>query len=40
MQTITLETDVAQDGTLNICVPSGLPPGKVKVLLVIHRKLQ
>jgi len=38
MQTITLETDIAQDGTLNICVPSGLPPGRVEVLLVIQPK--
>lgn len=38
MQTITFETDVNQDGTLNICIPSGLPPGKVEVVLVIQPK--
>jgi|LakMenEpi03Aug12_release.lakeMendotaPanAssembly.Ray.scaffolds.fasta_scaffold426317_3 hypothetical protein len=38
MQTITFETDVNQDGALNICIPSGLPPGKVEVVLVIQPK--
>ena len=39
MQTITLETDIAQDGTLAISFPSGLPPGKVEVVLVIQPKV-
>lgn len=38
MQTITLETNVSQDGVLNISIPSGLPPGKVEVVLVIQPK--
>ncbi|MCE7981903.1 MAG: hypothetical protein DYG89_11975 [Caldilinea sp. CFX5] len=40
MQTITLETDVGQDGALNISIPSGLPPGKVEVVLVIQPKTE
>jgi hypothetical protein len=40
MKTLTVEAEVASDGTLQVTVPSGLPPGRVEVVLVIQPKVQ
>jgi hypothetical protein len=40
MKTLAVEADIAPDGTLHLAVPSGLPPGKVEVVLVIQPKQQ
>lgn len=40
MKTFTVEADIAPDGMLQVTVPSGLPPGRVEVVLVIQPKHQ
>jgi hypothetical protein len=40
MKMLTVEAEVASDGTLHLTVPSGLPPGRVEVVLVIQPKVQ
>jgi hypothetical protein len=40
MKTLTVEADVSADGMLHLAVPSGLPPGRVEVVLVIQPKQQ
>ncbi len=36
MQTLTTQTTIDTDGTINIRVPSGLPPGPAEVVIVIQ----
>jgi len=36
MKTLTLEAEIAADGRLRLDVPSGLPPGKAEIVLVIQ----
>ncbi len=36
MKTLTLEAEIASDGRLRLDVPSGLPPGKAEIVLVIQ----
>lgn len=36
MKTLTVEVEIASDGTLHLDIPSGLPPGKAEVILVIQ----
>lgn len=36
MKTLTVEAEIAPDGSLHLEVPCGLPPGKAEVVLVIH----
>lgn len=36
MKTLTLEAEIASDGMLRLDVPSGLPPGKAEIVLVIQ----
>jgi hypothetical protein len=36
MITLTVEADVAPDGMLHLALPSGLPPGKVEVVIVVQ----
>jgi hypothetical protein len=36
MKTLTLEAEVQADGLLHLTVPSGLPPGKVEVVIVVQ----
>ena len=36
MQTLTTQTTIDSDGTINIRVPSGLPPGPAEVVIVIQ----
>jgi hypothetical protein len=40
MKTLTVGAEVAPDGSLHLTVPSGLPPGRVEVVLVIQAKVQ
>lgn len=36
MKTLTVEAEITSDGKLRLDVPSGLPPGKADVVLVIQ----
>lgn len=36
MKTFTLEVDIASDGSLQVDIPAGLPPGKAELLLVVQ----
>jgi hypothetical protein len=36
MQTLTTQTTIDTDGTINIRVPSSLPPGPAEVVIVIQ----
>jgi hypothetical protein len=38
MKTLTVEAEIAPDGMLHVHVPSGLPPGRVEVVLVLQPK--
>ena len=40
MKTLTLETEIAPDGSLHLDVPTGLPPGKAEVMIVVQPLLQ
>lgn len=36
MKTLTLETEIASDGSLHLNIPAGLPPGKSEVVIVVQ----
>ena len=36
MKTLTLRTRISTDGTMNLHVPSGLPPGDAEVVVVVE----
>ena len=36
MKTMTLELEIAADGSLRLDVPFGLPPGRAEVVLVVQ----
>lgn len=36
MKTLTLETEIAPDGSLHLDIPAGLPPGKAEVVIVVQ----
>lgn len=36
MKTLSLRTTIAADGTINLHLPSGLPPGEAEVVIVVQ----